>query len=279
VAVYETAERDEWSLKRPSSELTSIEDVRRVAAMKWQDVLSGAAVAIAAAAIGAAAQAQGRQGAAARSERVPDAGIVSGVPQGMFVSRSLLSGRAVCLLFLSGGRVTRAIPEGGLESFDWERHRAAHTRDSGRWEMRGSQLAIAWGDGGVHEGPLTVRPDGIEFYGKRYAKPVSVGPGAIVGRWEAARGTAISGGAGVVIASELVIETGGRYRWLGTTGGTVAGRAVASQQAMTGIVTIKGATIVFTPDAGAAASHTFLPVAGTPVTAFSIEANMFTRVQ
>lgn len=213
------------------------------------------------------------------AERVPDAGVVNGVPQGIFVSRSLLSGRAVCLLFLSGGRVTRAIPEGGLERFDWATHQAAHSGDAGRWEMRGGQLAITWGDGGVHQGPLTVRPDGVEFYGKRYAMPVAVAPGAIVGRWEATRGTAIAGGAGVNIASTLVIQADGRYQWLSTTGGVVAGRAVASDKAMTGTVTIAGATIVFTPDAGAATSHTFLPVAGTPVTAFSVDTNMFTRVQ
>ena len=46
--------------------------------------------------------------------------------------------------------MTRFIPEGGLENFDWAAHLAAHGPDSGRWEMRGSQLAIAWGDGGVH---------------------------------------------------------------------------------------------------------------------------------
>lgn len=213
------------------------------------------------------------------AERVPDAGVVNGVPQGMFVSRSLLSGRAVCLLFLSGGRVTRAIPEGGLEAFDWARHEAAHSRDSGRWQMRGGQLAIAWGDGGVHEGPLTVRPDGIEFYGKRYATPVAVVAGAIVGRWESARGTAIAGGSGVNTASTLIIEPGGRYQWLATTGGVVAGRATASDTTMTGVVRVAGATIVFTPDRGAATSYTFLPVAGTPVTAFSIDTNMFTRAQ
>ena len=39
--------------------------------------------------------------------------------------------------------------------------------------MRGDQLVVAWGDGGVHQGPITTHPDGIEFYGKRYAKPVA----------------------------------------------------------------------------------------------------------
>jgi len=224
-----------------------------------------------------APQSDARQVGNVRRERVPDAGVVNGVPQGMFVSRSLLSGRAVCLLFLNGGRVTRFIPEGGLESFDWAAHQTAHGRDSGRWEMRGNQLAIAWGDGGVHEGPLTVRPDGIEFYGKRYTKPVSASLTAISGRWEAARGTAIAGGSGVNVANSLVIQPDGRYQWASTTGGTVAGRAAASEVTRTGTVTVKGSTIVFTPDSGAATSHTFLPVAGSPVTAFSVDANMFTR--
>jgi hypothetical protein len=212
------------------------------------------------------------------AERVPEAGVVGGAPQGMFVSRSLLTGRTVCLLFLSGGRVTRAIPEGGLESFDWATHQAEHSRDSGRWDVRGGQIAIAWGDGGVHQGPLTVRPDGIEFYGKRYTKPVVVSPGALVGRWEATRGTAIAGGSGINVASTLVIQTDGRYNWSSTTGGSVAGRAVASDQTMTGTVRVTGATIVFTPDSGPPTTHTLLAVAGDPIQVFSVDANMFTRV-
>jgi hypothetical protein len=224
-----------------------------------------------------AAHTDAKQTGSVRPERVPDAGVVNGVPQGMFVSRSLLSGRAVCLLFLSGGRVTRFIPEGGLESFDWAAHLTIHGRDSGRWEMRGSQLAIAWGDGGVHEGPLTARPDGIEFYGKRYTKPVSVPLTAIAGQWESARGTAIAGGSGINVASSLVIQPDGRYQWMSTTGGTVAGRATATEATMRGTVTVKGLTIVFTPDKGAATSHTFLPVAGSPTSAFTVDANMFTR--
>jgi hypothetical protein len=47
---------------------------------------------------------------------------------------------------------------------------------------------------------------------------------------------------------------------------------------MTGVVTVAGATLVFTPDQGAATAYTFVPVAGTPVTAFSLDTNMFTRV-
>jgi hypothetical protein len=218
-------------------------------------------------------------GAVVRAERVPDAAVAGGIPQGMFVSRSLITGRTVCLLFLSGGRVTRAVPEGGLESFDWAKHQVAHSRDSGRWDVRGGQIAIAWGDGGVHEGPLTVRPDGIEFYGKRYTTPVAVSIAALAGRWQASRGTAIAGGPGINVASSMIIQPGGRYEWSSTTGGVVAGRAVAADSTMIGVVTISGSTITFKPDSGSSTAHTFLPVAGTPVTAFSVDANMFTKAQ
>jgi hypothetical protein len=216
-------------------------------------------------------------GGAMKAEPVPEATVVGGVPRGMFVSRSLLTGRTVCLMFLSNGRVTRAVPDGGLENFDWAKHLAEHPRDSGRWEARGNQLAIVWGDGGVHEGPLAVRPDGIEFYGKRYTKPVGVSLEALVGRWQATRGTAIAGGSGVNIASTLIIHADGRYEWSSTTGGVVAGRAAASGTARTGTAKVTGFTIVLTPNSGAVTSHTLLAVAGSPITAFSLDANMFTR--
>ena len=210
-------------------------------------------------------------------ERVPEPAILNGVPQGMFVGRSLLSGRAVCLLFLSGGRITRAIPEGGLESFDWNKHRNAHGPDSGVWQMRGGQLVVTWGDGGVHQGPITVHPDGIEFYGKRYSKPQVIDRAALAGRWESARGTALTGGAGINRISTLVISADGRYQWVSTAGGAVEGRAVASDRSLSGTVTVRGLTISFTSDAGATSSHTLLPAAGAPVTAFSVDGDMFTR--
>lgn len=210
-------------------------------------------------------------------ERVPTAAVVDGMPRGLFVGRSLLTGRAVCLLFLDGGRITRAIPEGGLEPLDWSRHAAAHPRDSGTWQMRGGHLVVAWGDGGVHQGPLTVRADGIEFYGKRYAKPARADLAALAGRWESARGTAIAGGSGIHRVNELVIQPDGRYSWSSTTGGVVSGRAAASDRTASGQVTVRGQTIVFRSDDGTTRSHTFVPVAGTPVTAFSVDSDMFTR--
>jgi hypothetical protein len=214
---------------------------------------------------------------APQGERVPDAAVVNGVPQGMFVGRSLLTGRAVCLLFLSGGRITRFIPEGGLEHFDWNRHRVAHGPDSGTWQIRGGQLAVTWGDGGVQQGPVTVHPDGIEFYGKRYSTPQLVDLAAIAGRWESARGSAIAGGAGISKVSQLVIAADGRYQWVSTIGGAVEGRAVAGDRSMSGTVAVRGLTIVFRSDTGTTSSHTLLPAAGRPVSAFSLDSDMFTR--
>ena len=143
-------------------------------------------------------------------ERVPESAVIDGRPQGVFVGRSLLTGRAVCLLFLSGGRVTRFIPAGGLEAFDWARHRKEHENDSGRWELTGETLKITWGDGGTHEGPLTVRPTGIEFHGKRYSRPATATIADLVGQWESARGMAVVGGEGVNTLNYLTVDPDGR---------------------------------------------------------------------
>lgn len=215
---------------------------------------------------------------AVQPESVPAAAVVNGVPQGMFIGRSLLTGRAVCLLFLGGGRITRVIPAGGLESFDWNRHRAAHGSDSGTWQMRGGDLAVRWGDGGVHQGPLTVNANGIEFYGKRYSRAATVPLAAIAGRWDAARGTAIAGGAGINRISELVIQADGRFQWVATTGGVVSARAAATDRSMVGQAAIRGLTMVLRSDAGTTLSYTFLPAGGSPVTAFSLDGDLFTRV-
>jgi hypothetical protein len=214
----------------------------------------------------------------AQGEPVPPSAVVDGKPQGIFVGRSLLTGRAVCLLFLSGGRVTRFIPVGGLENFDWARHQAGHAGDSGTWELVGGQLRITWGDGGVHQGPLTIRPGGIEFYGKRYTAPGTAKVSELVGRWESAHGTAIAGGSGINSLISFSVESGGRYHWTNTTGGVVAGRATAAESSRSGKLKISGQTIRFEADDGTAASYTFLPVPGVPLGAFSIDADLFTRM-
>lgn len=214
-----------------------------------------------------------------QGEKVPDAGVVNGEPRGMFVGRSLLTGRAVCLLFLSGGRATRFIPTGGLEAFDWVRHRTEHEPNSGTWEKRGDLLRINWGDGGVHEGPLKVTESGIEFYGKRYSRPVGVTVGQLAGQWESARGTAITGGEGINTITNLMIEADGRYRWSGTTGGEVAGRAAASVVSRSGRLSIVGSTMTLTADDATIVARTLVAVSGTPVSAFSLDADLFTRVK
>ena len=211
------------------------------------------------------------------SESIPEPAVLAGKPQGIFVGRSLLTGRAVCLLFLTDGRVTRSIPYGGFEQFDWARHLADHPGDSGTWEQAGGQLSIAWGDGGVHQGPLTVLPTGIEFYGKRYSRPMTVMPSDLVGRWESASGTALAGGEGINSLSTLIVETDGRYRWNGTVGGVVAGQATTVGRSSSGTVVIAGQTMTFAADDGSTIARSFLPFGGEPVEAFSLDADMFTR--
>jgi hypothetical protein len=201
-------------------------------------------------------------------------------PKGLFLGRSLLTGRAVCLLFLTGGRVTRFIPTGGLENFDWAQHQTSHFGDCGTWESADGQLRIVWGDGGVNQGPLTVHPDSIEFYGKRYARPASVSVAALAGHWQSTRGMAVVGGQGINTTSTLIVEAGGRYRWSSITGGVVAGRAAADTDAMAaGTLSITEATATFRADDGTVVSRTFLPMSGTPIAAFSLDADMFTRAE
>jgi hypothetical protein len=199
-------------------------------------------------------------------------------PQGIFVGLSLMTGQAVCLLFLDGGRVTRFIPTGGLENFNWARHVENHPGDAGTWEMDGDLLSIAWGDGGVHRGLLTIDAIGIEFYGKRYSRPITVKPSALVGRWESVSGTAVGGGEGVNQLSTLIVEPDGHYRWAGAVGGVVDGQAAATGSSSSGTLVISGQTITFKADDGSIVPRTFLPMAGEPLEALSIDTDMFTRM-
>ena len=74
---------------------------------------------------------------------VIETAVINGIYQGLFVGRSLLTGRVIYLLFLSGGRVTRSIPTGGLENFDWARHQANHptTQEHGKYTVDTSRSA------------------------------------------------------------------------------------------------------------------------------------------
>ncbi len=183
----------------------------------------------------------------------------------------------MCLLFLDGGRVTQFIPTGGLEAFDWDKHQAEHTGDSGTWDIDDGQLTIAWGDGGIHQGPLTTHATGIEFYGKRYSRPLAVKLADLAGHWEAAHGTAPWGGDGLIALSSLSIEADGHYGWDGTVGGVLDGSTTAAAGSGSGIVHISGQTMTFKADDGSVMARTFLPVAGKPIEAFSLDAELFTR--
>ena len=211
------------------------------------------------------------------SEPDPRAGLLAGAPSAIFVGRSLLTGRAVCLLFMEDGRVTRSIPSGGLESFDWTRHEADHSGDSGTWALDGAELTVAWRDGGIQRGPLVIHPSGIEFYGKRYARPVTVAIADLAGTWEAASGSAITGGDGVNVLSSLIVEADGRYAWADVVGGVVEGRATSTRRSTSGTLQIARQTMTFTADDGSVVARTFLPVGGEPLEAFSLDAELFTR--
>ena len=145
--------------------------------------------------------------------------------------------------------------------------------------MLDDELSITWGDGGVHRGPLTVRPAGIEFYGKRYSRPGSATTADLVGTWEAAQGTAVGGGDGINRLSTLIVEADGRYRWAETVGGVVDGEASAGGDSWTGTLSISGQTVTFDADDGALDVRTFLPVPGEPLSAFSLDDDLFTRVE
>ena len=213
-----------------------------------------------------------------KGERVPEAGVMNGRPQGLFVGRSLLSGKAVCLLFLDGGRITRSIPESGLENFHWMEHAVNHSGDCGTWQLTGNLLRIVWGDGGVHEGPLKVNPNGIEFYGKTYARIGTVSIASISGEWESARGTAAWGGEGITMTHSLSITADGKFHWVAGGGGVVSGHAVQDRSKDTrGKLQIVGATAIFTSDDGTVETYTFTAVPGNPTVAFGLDQNMFTR--
>jgi hypothetical protein len=131
-------------------------------------------------------------------------------------------------LFLSGGRITRAIPEGGLENFDWTAIERRTVRFRDLADARGG-LVVTWGTAeSIRARSANIRS--ASPYGKRYAKPAAVSAATrrptIVAR--TASPAAASSRNGVVIAAD------GRYQWVSTTGGVVEGRAVASDRAMSG---------------------------------------------
>jgi hypothetical protein len=208
-----------------------------------------------------------------KPERVPDSSFENGKPQGIFVGRSLLSGKAICFLFLDGGRITRAIPETGLENFYWEQHKKEHLGDCGTYTLSGQTLSIRWGDGGVNTGPLTATPNGIEFYNKRYTKPETISVERLVGSWQAA----LSVG-DITMTHDLEISLDGSFHWQIVTGGAVPGKAVANTgRDLRGKMAIHGLSATFKGNDGSVLTYTLLPVPGEPMQAFALGRDMFTR--
>ena len=208
-----------------------------------------------------------------KGEKVPESGFVNGVPRGIFVGTSLLSGGAICLMFLDGGRITRTIPGQDLDNFSWSEHLGKYPRNCGTYTISNGILKVKWGDGGVHEGPIKQTANGLEFYQKRYTKPEAVTVAQIAGRWESAR----SIGA-IATTHDLRIAADGSFTWKTDRGGVVAGRAVYSSVRDTkGKLSIRGTIIVFRNDDGTSETLTFLRVPGNPIKAFSIGMDMFTK--
>ena len=207
-----------------------------------------------------------------KSEKVPATSFSNGKPQGIWLGRSLLTGRAACLLFLADGRATRFIPEQGLERFDWDKHKSGHAGDCGIWTMEGSTLTIKWGDGGTHKGELKGGTDSIEFYGKRYSKPRSASISELAGVWESARGIA-----GVLASTTLRVDSSGAFTWNEVVGASIPEAVSASSNILKGKIEIRGLTAVLMFEDGSVKHYTFLPAQGSPLTAFSLGSKLFVR--
>jgi hypothetical protein len=208
-----------------------------------------------------------------KPERVPESSFKDGVPRGIFFATSMLSGKAVCLLFLDGGRITREIPEGGLEELYWEQHLKDNPRNSGTYTVKDGTLTISWGDGGVHTGPIKATPEGIEFYGKRYVKPAPTTVEQLAGAWQ----SALTSGA-MTTSHELTIGADGAFHWTGGTGGSGDGwAAFGGARDVRGKLTLRGSTATFRADNGSVETFTFLRMPGDPATVFSVGRNMFAR--
>ena len=89
----------------------------------------------------------------------------------------------------------------------------------------------------------------------------------------------MGGGDGINRLSTLIVEADGRYRWAETVGGVVEGEVSAGGDSWTGTLSISGQTVTFNTDDGALDVYTFLPVAGEPLLVFSLDDDLFTRLE
>ena len=185
-----------------------------------------------------------------KGERVPESGFKDGSPRGLFVGD-----KGAGLLFLDGGRVTRAVPEGGLDELDWEQHQKKHPSDVGTYSVAGG---IQWGDGTTSAGPFKVSADGFELAGKRWVKPPATTVDQIAGTWQAAPGTGDSK------VHELAIAADGGFQWTGA-------------RELRGKLTLHGPTATLRAEGGKVETHTLLRAPGEPVKTFSLGPYTFAR--
>jgi hypothetical protein len=187
---------------------------------------------------------------AGKAERVPETGFADGAPRGVFVGD-----QGAGLLFLDGGRVTRAIPEGGLDAIDWEQHRKQHPSDAGTFSLADG---IRWSDGTTTAGPIQPAPGGFELAGKRWVKPPATRVEELAGAWQAPPGP----GDGKV--HELTLSAGGDFTWSGA-------------RELRGRLTLRGGTATLRAEGGKVETYTLLRAPGEPVKAFTLGRHAFGR--
>ncbi|HXE91487.1 MAG TPA: hypothetical protein VNK82_11035 [Terriglobales bacterium] len=186
--------------------------------------------------------------AARGGEPLPEAGVVNGRPQGLFVGVSVLSGNPVFLLFLPGGRVYHNLPRGGLNRIDWNALQAENPDACGRWDMAGTTLRIQWADGNVWQGPLQLTDTGIFFQGKRYGRAYAVRPAEMAGSWEGTHSTAwlnLGSGPATTQVNELTVDAAGNYLFGSAMGSSVEGAASYGESSTRGQLTVEGYDAVF----------------------------------
>lgn len=208
-------------------------------------------------------------------EPLPEAGVVNGVPQGLFVGVSVITGNPVFLLFLPRGRVYHNLPRGGLNRVDWAALVAENADSCGQWTASGGTLRIVWNDGNVWEGPLELTETGIRFFGKRYGRAIPARAQDLVGRWEGTRSTA-SLGAGLGATTQintLIVDSAGRYAWQAEIGSD-SGNAVAyGESATQGRLIIEGYDAIFEAADGSRERKSLLHLPGD--TGFILDATYF----
>jgi hypothetical protein len=190
----------------------------------------------------------GRSAGENQGELLPEAGLVDGHPQGLFVGVSVLSGNPASLLFLDGGRCYHGIPDPGLNRLDWAQLQAEHGNLCSGWEMQGGTLRILWPNGNVWESPVEATATGMQFNGKQYGAVHPVDLRHLAGSWEGTKSTAwlnIGNGPSMTQINSLQVAADGSYTWGVATGGDVGNATTYSEAAFAGRVEIDGYEALF----------------------------------